>query len=100
MEETFHKICAADELERKVMRAVKDNVLKSLTLLEQINEALACGLLTEAEAKQLKEAELARQDVIKVDDFNDEDLRRAQPTKSNRSKKAVVNKDDIESEMI
>ena len=46
MEEAFHKICAVDELERKVTRAVKDNVLKSLTLLEQIDEALACGLLT------------------------------------------------------
>lgn len=100
LEEAFHKICAVEELERKVMRAVKDDVLKSLTLLEQINEALACGLLTEKEAKQLKEAELARQDVIKVDDFNDEDLRRPTSVKPVRSKKVIVNKDDIESEMI
>lgn len=100
MEEAFHKICAADELERKVMHAVKDNVLKSLTLLEQIKEALDCNLLTEAEAKQLKEAELARQDVIKVDDFNDEELRRPLLIKLSKSKKVVMNEDDVESEMI
>ncbi|KTC81863.1 acyl-CoA dehydrogenase [Legionella cincinnatiensis] len=96
-EEAFLKICAAEELERKVMRAVKENVLKSLTLLEQIDEALACGVLSDKEANQLKEAELARQEVIKVDDFNDEDLRRPVLTKAVKSKKV---KDDIESEII
>ncbi|AUH73494.1 acyl-CoA dehydrogenase [Legionella sainthelensi] len=96
-EEAFLKICAAEELERKVMRAVKENVLKSLTLLEQIDEALACGVLSEKEANQLKEAELARQEVIKVDDFNDEDLRRPMPTKPVQSKKI---KDGMESEVI
>jgi acyl-CoA dehydrogenase len=100
MEEAFHKICAADALERKVMRAVKDNILKSLTLLEQIDEALHCGLLNDAEAKQLKEAELARQEVIKVDDFNDEDLRRSSPMKAIKNKKTIMNKDDVESEII
>jgi acyl-CoA dehydrogenase len=100
MEEAFHKICAADELERKVMRAVKDNVLKSLTFMEQIDEALACGLLSKTEAKQLTEAELARQAVIKVDDFNDEELRRPSLTKSAANKKSVLNKDGVESEMI
>jgi acyl-CoA dehydrogenase len=97
LEEAFHKICAAEELERKVMRAVKDNVLKSLTLMKQIDEALNCGVLTQDEARQLKEAELARQDVIKVDDFNDDELRRPSIIKESKNKKAAVNKDDIES---
>lgn len=100
MEEAFHKICAADELERKVMRAVKDNVLKSLTFIEQIDEALACGLLSKTEAKQLTEAEFARQAVIKVDDFSDEELRRPSLTKSAANKMSVLNKGDIESEVI
>lgn len=100
MEEAFHKVFAAEELERKITRAVKDHVLKSLTLLEQIEEALTCELLTEAEAKQLKEAELARQEVIKVDDFNDDQLRRPSVKKSETSKKIIVNKDDVESEII
>jgi acyl-CoA dehydrogenase len=100
MEEAFHKICAADELEKKVVRAAKDHVLKSLTLLEQIEEALAGGLLTAKEAKQLQEAEQARQEVIKVDDFSDEELCRISSTKPFKTKKNVVNKDDIESQMI
>ena len=95
MEEAFHKICAAEELERKVMHAVKDHVLKSLTLLNQIEEALNCGLLTKSEAKQLKEAELARQDVIKVDDFNDEELRRPSVKKKLKSKMAVLNESEV-----
>jgi acyl-CoA dehydrogenase len=76
LEEAFHKICAVEELERKVTRAVKDHTLKSLTLMEQISEALNCSILSKDEAKQLTDAELARQDVIRVDDFADEDLRR------------------------
>lgn len=76
MEEAFHKICAVEELERKVMKAVKDNIVHSLTFQEQILEALEHQILTPVEAKQLEEAEKARQDVIRVDDFADEELRR------------------------
>ncbi|MGL5742514.1 MAG: acyl-CoA dehydrogenase [Legionella sp.] len=100
LEETFLKICAVDELERKVMRAVKDKVIQSLTLVEQIDEALEAVLLSKDEAKQLKEAELGRQAVIKVDDFNDDELRRPSSAKPEKNKKTVMNKDDIESEVI
>ena len=76
MEEAFHKLCAAEVLERKIMKATKDNCLTSLTFLGQIEEALTTNLLTESEAAQLREAEWARQDAIKVDDFSDDELRR------------------------
>ncbi len=91
MEEAFYKICAVEELERKVAQAVKDNKLISLTLLNQIDEALALNMLTLSEASQLREAELARQNVIKVDDFNDDELRR--PLKI---KKDMFNKNNLE----
>ncbi len=100
LEEAFHKICAVEELEKKVMKAVKDHVLKSLTFLEQITEALHCGLLTEAEAKQLEEAELARQAIIKVDDFADEELRRPSPASDHKSKAKKPAKDNIETEIV
>jgi acyl-CoA dehydrogenase len=90
VEEAFHKICAVEELEKRIIRAVKDKVLKSLTLLNQIEEALAYGLLTQEEAEQLKEAELARQEVIKVDDFDDSQLRRPEPKKIKTKK--LINK--------
>lgn len=101
MEEAFHKICAVEELERKVMKAVKDHVLKSLTFQEQISEALNCHILTPVEAKQLEEAELARQDVIRVDDFADEELRRPSLSGSEPTlRKKIQAKDDIETETV
>lgn len=79
LEEAFHKLSAVEDLEKRVVKLTKENKLKSLTLLEQIEEALDNKIITSKEAKALKEAELARQDVIKVDDFADEELRRANP---------------------
>ncbi|MBA2656252.1 MAG: acyl-CoA dehydrogenase [Tatlockia sp.] len=76
LEDTFIKLCAAEDLEKRVNRAVKEGALHSLTLLEQIDEAEEAAILTAKEAEQLKEAELGRQKVIAVDDFADEDLRR------------------------
>lgn len=77
LEEAFHKICAVEDLEKKVIKAVKEHLLKSLSFVEQITEAQSCGLITVNEAKQLLEAERARQDIIKVDDFASEELNRS-----------------------
>lgn len=74
VEAAFLKICAVEALEKKVMHAVKEGKLKSLTLLHQIEEAKALGLLSDEEAAQLNEAELARQYVIAVDDFSHDEL--------------------------
>lgn len=99
LEDAFHKICAVEELEKKVMKASKDHVLKSLTFHEQIIEALHCSLLTAVEAKQLEEAELARQAIIKVDDFADDELRRPSLSdQHSRVKKSA--KDDLETEIV
>lgn len=76
LEEAFNKLYAVEELEKKVSRAAKKGQLKSLTLLEQIDEAVNAGILDAKEAHQLKNAEYARQEVIAVDDFADEELRR------------------------
>lgn len=99
LEEAFHKICAVEELEKKVMKAVKEHVLKSLTFREQIIEAQQCDLLTAIEAKQLEEAELARQAIIKVDDFADEELRRSSSVSNHKSRTKKAAKDDIETEI-
>jgi acyl-CoA dehydrogenase len=76
LEAAFEKITAANDLEKEISRAVKKGTLHSLTLLEQIDEALEAGILTKKQASQLKEAEQARQAVIAVDDFADKELRR------------------------
>ncbi|KTD36106.1 acyl-CoA dehydrogenase [Legionella nautarum] len=85
LEETFNKLYAVEELEKKVSRAAKKGQLQSLTLLEQIDEAVHAGILDTKEAQQLKDAEYARQEIIAVDDFADEELRR-QPVVSKAKK--------------
>jgi acyl-CoA dehydrogenase len=90
MEDAFHKICAVEALEKKVSQAAKEHGFKSLTFLGLIDEALNCASITASEAKQLKEAELARQAVIKVDDFADEELRRPMVDTKSRKKTSRV----------
>jgi acyl-CoA dehydrogenase len=76
LEEAFYKICAVEELEKRIQKAVKARDILSLTLLDQIKEAEEYAILTKEEACLLHEAELARQKVIHVDDFNSHDLGR------------------------
>ncbi|WP_193786629.1 MULTISPECIES: acyl-CoA dehydrogenase [Legionella] len=94
LEETFHKLYAVEELEKKVSRAVKKGQLQSLTLLEQIDEAEQAGILDAKQAQQLKDAEYARQEVIAVDDFADEELRR-QSAHSKTKKSSKYGYDDL-----
>jgi len=88
LEETFYKICAVEHLEKRVMRAVKEGSLQSLTLLAQIEEALTAGILEEADANLLREAELLRQDVIAVDDFSNEELLNSHRPVSDKAQKS------------
>lgn len=76
LEATFHQLCAVEELEIKVAQAMKQGTIKSLTLVDRINEAELHGVLSHDEAVQLKIAELERQAVIAVDDFSHEELTR------------------------
>lgn len=77
LEEAFLMLCAAEELEKKVTQAVKKGILKSLTPIEQIKEAGLKGVLNLEETKQLLAAEQARQSIIAVDDFDHDELCRA-----------------------
>jgi acyl-CoA dehydrogenase len=100
LEETFHKLCAAEELEKKVSRAVKEGRLHALTLLEQIDEALQAGILDAEEAKQLKEAETGRQEIIAVDDFHDDELRRQPIDYLFKTKTKLKDQDDLPTEIV
>ncbi|MBA2652476.1 MAG: acyl-CoA dehydrogenase [Tatlockia sp.] len=101
LEEAFHKLCAAEELEKKVSRAVKEGRLHALTLLEQINEAKEAGILNAEEAKQLNDAELCRQAVIAVDDFPDDELRRQSiDFLFNKPKRKLKDEDDLPTEIV
>nr|WP_302473939.1 acyl-CoA dehydrogenase [Legionella sp. PL877] len=102
LEKTFLQLYAVQELERKVSNAVKDGMLTSLTLLDQIEEAEQCHILDAKEALKLREAEIARQEAIAVDDFNDEELRRvpANNPPGKVKKRASLSEDDLATEEI
>jgi acyl-CoA dehydrogenase len=104
LEETFHKVCAVEDLEKKLSRAVKEGKLSSLTVLEQIDEAENNHLLNSREISLLREAEQARQAAIAVDDFNDEDLRRSSQSKGfSKNRKKVITpseEDDLQTQIV
>lgn len=82
LEVAFHQICAVADLEKRVHLAVKAGKIKSLTLLTQIDEAHEQGILNKEEAMRLLDAERARQAVIAVDDFSQDELTREVDTES------------------
>jgi len=87
LEEAFNKLCAVEALEKKISKAVRDGLLHSLTLFDQIDEAEEAGILNADEAEQLQIAEEARQDVIAVDDFSNDELSRASVKTAGSSRK-------------
>lgn len=90
LEEGFDKIVAVNNLEKRLIQATKEGKLSGLTLLEQIDEALKLGIIEATEAAQLKEAELCRQYVIAVDDFNDSELRRDQDSEKENASTRIA----------
>ena len=66
---------AAEPLEKKVrVEGVKTGRVKALDLPGQIREALAAGILTDAEAAQLREYDRKVMDIVNVDDFESHEL--------------------------
>lgn len=87
LEAAFEKVCAVESLEKKIAVATKKGKLTSLSSFDRINEALLANIISQEEAQALQEAELARQEVIAVDDFSDDELRRgSSDIKESRSK--------------
>lgn len=71
MEVALRKLVAAEAAEKKLVQAVKaGRIAKQASFSERIIAALAAELLTAQEVALLKEAELARADALKVDDFD------------------------------
>ena len=93
LEDTFLKLCAVEDVEKKVSRAVKEGRLVSLTLLLQIDEAVSRGVLKNDEASMLREAELARQRVIAVDDFSHSELSREVDGAEIKAKRTLSSRD-------
>jgi len=75
LEVAFEKVMAADEAEKKLERAIRAGKVRRFHGLDWISDAARQGILTEAEAGSLREAEALRERVITVDSFDPAELK-------------------------
>ncbi len=75
VEQAFFKVLAADEVRRKLRKAMKAKELdKNATNMERIEQAIEKGIINQEEKQILVDAEEARMDVIQVDDYSHEQI--------------------------
>jgi acyl-CoA dehydrogenase len=85
LEDALGKVTAAAEIETKFIRAIKKGEIERRLDRDAITDAVDKGILTEAEAATLRLADQASDRVIRVDDFDPDELgskqvRREQPS--------------------
>ncbi|MBN9317153.1 MAG: acyl-CoA dehydrogenase [Devosia sp.] len=74
LEDALVKVTGAAEIETKFIRAIKKGVVERRLDRDAISDAVEKGVLTEAEAATLRLADHATDRVIKVDDFDPDEL--------------------------
>lgn len=101
MEDLLPRVIAAEPLERKMLKAQRSGQVTGLSSDEQLDSALAAGVLTETETEMLRQVRADTFKVISVDDFPAEELRsglryRAADTLENNpaTGKAAIGDDD------
>jgi acyl-CoA dehydrogenase len=80
LEYALHCVIAAEPVEKKLRKAVRDGTVQGKDWDEQLANARALGLLSDDEAQALARAETARREATRVDDF--EKLFRGQQAQS------------------
>jgi len=75
LEHALPKVVAAEDAQRKLERAVRKGEIKRYHGRDWIGEAVSKGIVTAAEAVQLREAEDLTARVIAVDHFDPEELK-------------------------
>ncbi len=69
LEDALVKVVAVEEIEKRFIRALKKGVIDRRLDRDAIDDAVAADVLTAEEATQLRAADLATDEAIKVDDF-------------------------------
>ena len=75
LEVTLEKVIAAEPAEKKLEKAIRDGVVKRYHGLDWFGEAVKKGVLSDAEAAQLREVETLVARVIAVDHFDPKELK-------------------------
>jgi acyl-CoA dehydrogenase len=74
LEDAMIKVTKAEDAEAKFVRAVKKGIVERRLDRDAITDAVAAGVIDEAEAAVLRLADVATDRVIKVDDFEFDEL--------------------------
>ena len=74
LEDAMIKVTAAEDIEHKFVRAIKKGIVERRLDRDAITDAVAAGVITEPEAATLRLADMATDRVIKVDDFEFDEL--------------------------
>jgi acyl-CoA dehydrogenase len=80
LEIALKHIIAAEEIEKRMGKAIRDGVITGITAEEQVNQALNTALITETEATILNKAVAARAEVVAVDYFASKSMAAEQGT--------------------
>jgi acyl-CoA dehydrogenase len=75
MEQALPQIIAAEPLERKMLKALKSGQVDGISWEDQLQQVVAMGGLTAAEASLLQSSRALVQEIIAVDEFDSEDIR-------------------------
>jgi acyl-CoA dehydrogenase len=74
LEDAMVKVTVAEEIEAKFVRAVKKGIVERRLDRDAISDAVDKGVITESEAATLRLADMASDRVIRVDDFEFDEL--------------------------
>ncbi|MBU2533577.1 MAG: acyl-CoA dehydrogenase, partial [Alphaproteobacteria bacterium] len=88
LEITFEKAVAAEEIERKLDRAIRAGTVRRYHGNDWFTEAVEKNVLTRAEADQLRELETLTSRVVAVDDFDPDEVKPKYGTLGHNSRAA------------
>lgn len=74
LEEALSAVLASEKVEQKFLKAMKTKQISGDDFTSQLANAINSGVITETEAELLNKAEILRQNIIRVDDFEGEEL--------------------------
>ncbi len=74
MEEALPQVIHAEPLERKLLKALKNDEISGITWEEQLQDAIACSVVTAEEADILVQVRKLVMEIIAVDEFDLEEI--------------------------
>lgn len=82
-------VTEAEDLERRVLKAVRDGIVRNPHPIARISEAVDAGVLDTAQGKQLTEAYKLIEEVCQVDEFDTDELTAGSGGKAKPAKKTA-----------